>query len=123
MGLEKWSKDLEFGNFVGIVSPSCFEIIVWTHARRLYSFLTRIFLLSVDLEMEYIVTPRSHGYGNVTAAYIRRSEILSHIYAKHQYRQQSEYESTRCIIHTNKWVQLQSYHRMWLNITRILHHW
>ena len=27
-----------------------------------------------------------------------------------------------CIIHSNIWVQLQSYHRMWHNITIILHH-
>ena len=32
------------------------------------------------------VTPRSRGYGDVTATYIRRSEIPSRIYAKHQYR-------------------------------------
>jgi len=32
------------------------------------------------------VTPRSRGYDDVTAMYIRRSEILLHIYAKHQYR-------------------------------------
>jgi len=46
-----------------------------------------------------------------------------HIYAKHQYRQESEYESMWCIIHSNIWVQLQSYHKMWHNITRILYHW
>ena len=40
------------------------------------------------------VTPRSRGYGDVTATYIRRSEIPSHIYAKHQYRQESECGST-----------------------------
>ena len=38
--------------------------------------------------------PRSRGYGDVTATYIRRSEIPSRIYAKHQYRQESEYGST-----------------------------
>ena len=36
------------------------------------------------------VTPLSHGYRDVTATYIRRSEIPLHIYAKHQYRQESE---------------------------------
>ena len=36
------------------------------------------------------VTPRSHGYGDVTATYIRRAEIPSHIYAKDQYMQESE---------------------------------
>ena len=40
------------------------------------------------------MTPRSGGYGDVTATYIRRSEIPSRIYAKHQYRKESEYEST-----------------------------
>ena len=32
------------------------------------------------------VTSRSYGYGDVTATYIRRSEIPSRIYAKHQYK-------------------------------------
>ena len=40
------------------------------------------------------VTPQSGGYGDVTAMYIRRSEIPSRIYAKHQYRQESECRST-----------------------------
>ena len=40
------------------------------------------------------MTPRSHGYGDVTATYIRRSKIPSYIYTKHQYRQESEYGST-----------------------------
>ena len=40
------------------------------------------------------VAPRSRGYGDATATYIRRSEILSRIYAKHQYRQESECGST-----------------------------
>jgi len=31
------------------------------------------------------VTPRFHGYGDVTATYIRKSEVPSRIYAKHQY--------------------------------------
>ena len=47
------------------------------------------------------VTPRSGEYGDVTATYIRRSEIPSRIYAKHQYRKESEYGSTWCIIHSN----------------------
>jgi len=41
-----------------------------------------------------IVTPRSGGYGDVTVTYIRRSEIPSRIYAKFQYMQNSECEST-----------------------------
>jgi len=39
------------------------------------------------------VTPRSYGYGDATATYIRRSEIPSRIYAKLQYRQESEAEA------------------------------
>jgi len=31
------------------------------------------------------VTSRSRGYGDVTATYIRRSKISSHIYTKYQY--------------------------------------
>jgi len=38
------------------------------------------------------VAPRSGGYGDATAMYIRRSEIPSRIYAKLQYRQESEAE-------------------------------
>jgi len=68
------------------------------------------------------VTPRSWRYGDVTATYIRRSEILSRIYAKHQYWQESEYGSKWCIIHSNTWVQLQGYHQGWFDITIILHH-
>ena len=40
------------------------------------------------------MTPRSGKYGNVTATYIRGSEIPSCIYAKHQYREESECGST-----------------------------
>ena len=40
------------------------------------------------------VAPRSREYGDVTATYIRRSEIPSRIYVKHQCRQESEYGST-----------------------------
>jgi len=39
------------------------------------------------------VAPRSHGYGDATATYIRRSGIPSRIYAKLQYRQESEAEA------------------------------
>jgi len=41
-----------------------------------------------------VVTPRSRGYGDVSVTYIRRSKISSCIYAKHQYRQESECGST-----------------------------
>ena len=40
------------------------------------------------------MTPRSGRYGDITATYIRRSEIPSRIYAKYQYMQESEYGST-----------------------------
>ena len=40
-----------------------------------------------------LVTPRSCGYGDVTATYIRRSEIPLRIYAKHQYRQELDTEA------------------------------
>ena len=43
------------------------------------------------------VTPRSRGYEDVTATYICRAKICSHIYAKYQYRQESEYEITVAI--------------------------
>ena len=39
------------------------------------------------------VAPRSCGYGDVTVTYIRRSEIPSRIYAKYQYKQESEAEA------------------------------
>ena len=84
---------------------------------------TLLGLLFLEGKHLTIVMPRSHGYGDVTATYIRRSEIPSHIYAKHQCRQESEFGNTWCIIHSNIWIQLESYHHMWHNITRILHHW
>jgi len=71
----------------------------------------------------HLVTPPSRGYEDVTVTYIRRSEIPSRIYAKYQYRQESEYENTWCIIHSNIWVQLQSYHQRWQyykNITSLI---
>jgi len=40
------------------------------------------------------VASRSCGYRDITTTYIQRSEIPSRIYAKHQYRQESEYGST-----------------------------
>jgi len=64
----------------------------------------------------------SRGYGDVTVTYIYKTEILPYIYAKYQYRQESECESTVVIYISTIIVQLQSYHRMWSNITRILHH-
>ena len=43
------------------------------------------------------MAPRSRGYRDATAMFIRRSEIPSRIYAKHQYRQESECGSTMVI--------------------------
>ena len=43
------------------------------------------------------VMPRSYGYGDATAMYIRKVKIPSHMSAKHQYRQESEYGSTMLI--------------------------
>ena len=40
------------------------------------------------------MAPRSRGYGDVTVTYIRRSKIPSRIYAKYQYKHESEYGST-----------------------------
>jgi len=82
----------------------------------------RSLLLLHCLQLHNTITPWSRRYGDVTAMYICRSKVPSHIYAKHQYRQELEYESMWCIIHSNIWIQLQSYHRMWCNITRILLH-
>ena len=63
------------------------------------------------------VTPQSHEYGDVTATYIRESKVPPRIYAKHQYRQESEYGSKWCIIHSNPYIQLQNYHQSDYNIT------
>ena len=49
-----------------------------------------------------LVTPRSHGYGDVTATYIRRSEMPSRVYAKYQYMQESECGSTVVYIFQQK---------------------
>ena len=48
----------------------------------------------VDILGSIFVTPRSGGYGDVTAMYIRRSEIPSRIYPKYQYMQELECGST-----------------------------
>jgi len=57
-----------------------------------YNIITKFYVESPDnaiLERP-CVTPRSGGYGDVTATYIHRSKISSHIYATHQYRQELE---------------------------------
>jgi len=45
--------------------------------------LSHVYLLST----RNVVTPRSRGYGDATVTYICRAKILSHIYAKPQYRE------------------------------------
>jgi len=67
------------------------------------------------------VAPRSGGYRDATATYIRRSEIPLHIYAKHQYRQESEAEA-QGNIHSNRKVQIHGHHREWYNIAGIIHY-
>ena len=52
----------------------------------LFCYSSRVFIE----DLRNTVTPRSRGYGDVTAMYIHRSEKPSRIYAKHQYRQESE---------------------------------
>ena len=46
------------------------------------------------------VTPRSGGYGDATATYIRRSEIPSRIYAKHQYNKNQSTEVRGICLYT-----------------------
>ena len=65
----------------------------------IWKFKKTIFMNSLGNRVA--VTPRSCGYGDVTAIYIRRSKISSHIYDKHQYMQESEFGSMWCIIHSN----------------------
>jgi len=69
----------------------------------------------------HLVTPRSRGYRDVIVTYIRRVKI-PHIYAKHQYRQESEYKSMVVIYIPVIIAQVHSYHRAWYNIPRIWDH-
>ena len=57
------------------------------------------------------VTPRSRGYGDVTATYKRRSEIPLRIYTKRQYRQESEYGSTVVTHNPVIIITVHSYHK------------
>ena len=98
--------------------------ITTTHAFQLQISLLLICRLGVlkmwELRFWYhLVTPRFRGYGDVTATYIRRADIPSHIYAKHQYRQESEYRNTVVIYIPAIMTQLNSYHKAWYNISRI----
>jgi len=60
----------------------------------------------------------TRGYEDVTATYICRVKIPLHIYAEHQYRHESEYESTVIIYIPVIIAQVHSYHRARYNITR-----
>jgi len=65
----------------------------------LYITAVRIFEIVLFFQSDYCVpfapvAPRSRGYGDVTVTYMRMVEGPSHIYAKHQYRQESECGST-----------------------------
>ena len=51
-----------------------------------------------------------------------REEIPSHIYAMHQYMQESEYESTMVIYISVIIAQVHNHQREWYNIPRILDH-
>ena len=55
------------------------------------------------------ITLRSHRYEDFTVTYIRRVKIPSHKYAKHQYKQESEYESTVVIYILIKILQVHCY--------------
>jgi len=46
-----------------------------------------------DLDKNADVISRPGGYKDATATYIHRVKIPSHIHAKHQYNQESEYKS------------------------------
>jgi len=63
------------------------------YARAVGSLMYAIVCTRSDLA--YTVSPRSHGHGDITATYIRRAKIPSYIYAKHQYKQKLECESTK----------------------------
>jgi len=45
VGLGTSSRDLGFGNFEGVVSPSCFELVAQTHVKFDESFQNLIFPL------------------------------------------------------------------------------
>ena len=63
------------------------------------------------------MAPRSRGYGDVTATYIRRSKIPSRIYAKHQYMQETECESTVVI-----YIPIEKYKYMVITESDIQHY-
>ena len=62
----------------------CLSVYYWTGwiVGFFYQCTVKLCIISV--------MPRSRGYGDITVTYIRRPEIPSHIYVKHQYMQESE---------------------------------
>ena len=48
---ERKYRNLGFGKIVKIVSPTCFEIEVWTHTRVLYSFLGQLVIHYEEVEL------------------------------------------------------------------------
>ena len=84
-------------------------------------FCTKNLSHTSSLSLSLCVTPRSDGYGDVTATYIRRSEIPSRIYTKYQCMQESECGSTVVVyIPTEKYKHMVITERY--NIIAILHH-
>ena len=121
-GTEKWKKwkrlknQGKYGqegidNFISVIGlynhNSCVPIA------NFFTIICRLVVLKMwESKLWYhSITPRSYGYGDVTASYIRRAEMPSRIYAKHQYRQESEYESTVIIYISAIIAQVYSYHR------------
>ena len=63
VGRGKKSLDLGFENFVRVVIPSYFAIVVQTHSRLPYYFLTQLFLQVVGRKKEFMKL----NIGNVLA--------------------------------------------------------
>ena len=64
-----------------------FSYSLWLLTGEARNFKQRLKIskrLKLELDKLKTVKPRSRGYGDVTVTYIRRSEIPSCIYAKHQ---------------------------------------
>ena len=61
VGQEKWSKDLGFENFDGIMSPSCFELVARTHAKLLEIFFVQGFhrLFEIRFFLYWVILIRS----------------------------------------------------------------
>ena len=83
---------------------------------RLYYFILNCLEFLFDQLYTYSppVAPRSDGYGDATATYIRRAMLPSRMYAKHQYNtiQGSECENTWYYTFQYKIVQVLIHHRL-----------